>query len=283
MAVSSTLPCDDILANYPGAVLLNSGAQKVVYRLDHPVHGTTALKIGRYSTRRTLERIQREVAVLRDLSSVYFPRQFEFRLVDGQRFVILEELVQGTPLNQKLRAFPQVTQATTLVEHIVAGLSLLWAKRVVHRDIKPANLVVGAGGVPRIIDLGIARLLDLESLTYTNAPLGPCTPAYAAPECLVNLKTRIDHRADQFSLGIVYAQLLLGGAHPFDPAVVGLGDSVVHNILAGAWASARFTDARYARVRVVLAKMLGHQPYERFRRPEELREALVAVRGGAHA
>lgn len=64
--------------------------------------------------------------------------------------------------------------------------------------------------MPCIIDLGIARFLDLESLTRTISPMGPCTPIYAAPEQLTNNKALIDPRTDFFGLGIIALELYLG-------------------------------------------------------------------------
>jgi serine/threonine protein kinase len=161
------------------------------------------------------------------------------------------------------------------VRAISIGLHELWSRRVVHRDVKPDNILIrNTDGSPCIIDLGIARLLDRTSLTVSYLPQGPCTPPYAAPEQLTNRKARIDWRTDQFALGIVLAQLLLAGRHAFDPAAVGVGDSVPDNIAGGHWARDLVRAVAGHLLHDVLIKMLGPEPHQRFRTPGSLHEAL---------
>ena len=215
-----------ILGDYLDVVLLKQGGQKAAYRGRHPAYGQVVVKIGTYASLNGLKRIQREVEVLRGLSSVYYPRNIAFTTNPPNYFVIVEEYVPSTPLSYCLDQFLKPKDSLGFLKHLVTGLSVIWDKRVVHRDVKPDNILVLADATPKIIDLGIARLLDDESLTRTINAREPCTPNYAAPEQLKNRKAQIDQRADQFGLGIVFVQLALGGDHPFDPSVVGGGDSI---------------------------------------------------------
>lgn len=271
------LVVDDILAMYPGASRLGGGAQKQVWSVDDPHYGPCVLKIGAYPSPDILERISREVAVLRGLRSDRFPRCYDFQVVDDHRFFILEERIDGEPLSCRLAQYTEPAVAVRLVTVVAGGLVDLWAIRVVHRDVKPANLIIARDGQPRIIDLGIARLLDDTSLTRSHAPWGPCTPNYAAPEQLENRKNDISHRTDQFALGIILAQLLLGGTHPFEPTQVG-GPSIPENILTGRWARTA-VGTRSGEVVVVVGRMLGSQPHERYRRPQDLMAALATIGG----
>jgi serine/threonine protein kinase len=142
---------------------------------------------------------------------------------------------------------------------------------VIHRDLKPDNIIIAASTVPCIIDLGIARLVSGTSLTETVALMGPCTPIFAAPEQLTNRKADIDFRADQFALGILLYLMITGGHHPFDPKRVGSGDSIVDNILQGNYARDCLKDER---VSILIAKLLGAEPYLRFRTPDNLELAI---------
>lgn len=260
----------DILGAYPDADLLKAGGQKVVYRVTHPTFGAVALKIGQYSSPQGLERIKREVTLLKDIDSEYYPKNFDFQIVSSDRFYILEEYIDSKPLTHYNADYKTPKEVVELIIHLVLGLKLLWDRRVVHRDIKPDNVLITGNGKPKIIDLGIARLLDLESLTRTLAMRGPCTPVYAAPEQLLNRKTKIDFRADQFNLGIVTLQLLLKGDHPFDPTVVGSGVSTVENIIADNWAKSKIHGLAHSQLQVIVRKLLGHEPFQRYRNEQLL-------------
>lgn len=271
------LSYDDISAQFSIVEVLGQGGQKIVFAVEHPEYGACVLKIGVCKSKSALERIKREVETLKSITSDYYPNQFDFVIVDEQRFYILEERIIGKPLSKEITKYHTVTLSTKLIKQITKGLEILWSRNIVHRDIKPDNIIITTSGHPKIIDLGIARLTDLSSLTESLAPLGPCTPNYASPEQLTNRKHEINHRADQFCIGILYAQLLLGGAHPFDPKVVGKGQSIVDNILNGRWAKSHFNTSQLSQVGVVLSRMLDPEPYRRFRTPAALIDSINKI------
>lgn len=264
----------DILAEFPGAVELAAGGQKVVYAVDDPRHGPCVLKIGKGNSRSALERVRREVEVLQSLESEFFPKAYLLEQLPDGRFFILEERISGQPLSERIGDFADPASASALMAQVITGLRLLWDRRIVHRDVKPDNLIVSSGGQIRIIDLGIARLLDEISVTHDFAPMGPCTPIYASPEQLANRKGEINYRCDQFAIGIVYAQLLLEGRHPFDPTVTGSGDSVLANILANNWARDDVRARAGDRALKLVEKLLGREPFLRFRDTIALEQAF---------
>jgi eukaryotic-like serine/threonine-protein kinase len=267
------LRVDDILQGYANPRPLSSGGQKQVFVVDHAEAGTAVLKIGHYHSDSILDRICREVEILRSLDHPGFPRQYSFAVVEGQRFVILEEFIPGTPLSNRMRDFPRPSEAFGFLAQLLEPLALLWGRRVIHRDLKPANIIVTEDG-PRIIDLGIARVLDASSLTLSLAPFGPCTPDYASPEQLQNRKRDIDHRTDQFCLGIVTGQLLLEGLHPYESGNGAGGNSIPENILAGRWGRTALRERLSSSQFSVVEKMLGSQPYMRYRTPDVLVSAV---------
>lgn len=256
----------DILNEYQSPQLIKTGGQKVVYKVTHPTFGEAALKIGQYSSPQSLERIRREVSLLKDITSEYYPKNYDFQVVSQDRFVIIEEYIPAQPLTNCFQTYDTPKKVLELTKHLVTGLKILWDMRVVHRDMKPDNILILPNSPPKIIDLGIARLLDSESLTRTLAIKGPCTPLYAAPEQLQNRKTEINFRADQFSLGIIMFQLLFRGDHPFNPSVVGNGVSTVENILKGNWAKPNLKNLSCSYLIPLMTKMLGHEPYQRYRK-----------------
>ncbi len=263
---------DDILAHYLSPRHIGGGGQKLVFVVNDAHRGELVLKIGGYRSQQALQRAQREVSTLSGISSQYFPEQYGFEIIDDHRYAITEEYLPGVSLAAVVADFAAEPKLINLLLHLTRGLSELWRRRVVHRDVKPANILITPTG-PKIIDLGIARLLDCTSLTHSFAPIGPCTPAYASPEQLRNRKRDIDHRSDQFSLGIVSAQLAMSGTHPFDTHLIG-GDSVPENILGGRWArdniAARVSDPLLA----VVTRLLAPEPYMRYRRGKDILDSL---------
>ena len=266
----------DILTQYSDVTPLKIGGQKAVYLITHPIYGVSVLKLGTYSTPQTLERIKREVAVLRDIDSCYFPKNYDFELLPNSRFLIVEEYVDCKVLSSCMQEYTNPLKALELLKELVYGLKILWDKQIVHRDLKPDNILIVSNGMPRIIDLGIARLLKEESLTRTLALRGPATPRYAAPEQLLNYKNNIDFRTDQFNLGIITLQLMSGGAHPFDPTLVGIGDTFMDNIINARWDKSLFCDPNYSYVEPLISRLLGKEPYQRFRTYDLLINEIIA-------
>ena len=103
-------------------------------------------------------------------------------------------------------------EASRWCTQVLAGLAALHNSNVVHRDIKPENILLDAKGGIKIADFGIAKILgeDVEGamlLTQSGAKLG--TAPYMAPEQIEKPLT-VDHRADIYSLGVVFYELLTG-------------------------------------------------------------------------
>src|SRR6185503_20210534 len=88
------------------------------------------------------------------------------------------------------------------MEDLCAGAGYAHQMSVVHRDIKPANLMIDRSGRVKILDFGIARMLGIAS--NTSVMIG--TPGYMAPEQITG--DPVDHRSDQFSIGVVLYELL---------------------------------------------------------------------------
>ncbi|WP_110513778.1 serine/threonine protein kinase [Herpetosiphon llansteffanensis] len=271
---------EDILYKYPSAQLLLKGGQKQVYLIDYQGPGKAVLKVGAYDEPVEIERIMREVEVLRDIESKYYPKNYEFNEETNKRFVIIEEYIESTSLTQNIKNYTDIPKAVHLMIDIITGLQELWKRNIVHRDVKPDNILITPNGDARIIDLGIARLLDRNTLTKLGLN-GPGTEQYAAPEQLRYIeygKALIGHRTDQFNLGIILAQLLLNGYHPFHPDVVGTAKgnlgSIAANIDACIWQKEFFDRQEMSTVKPVLEKMLARHPHKRYRTPEKLIEAL---------
>ena len=271
--VLKEVDCTDILSQYLNPILLSKGGQRVVYRVNHPTFGQVVLKIGNYRSSIVpdgwdIERIEREIGILQQIDSEYYPKNYQFEKLPDGRYIIIEEFIDSTPFMRCMDRFQNPASALILIKSLVAGLTIIWDKNIVHRDLKPDNILITSAGLPKIIDLGIARSLDSTTITQHLAA-GPCTPCYAAPELLHYDKKLIDKRTDQYNLGIILVQLLLKSTHPFDPTLVG-GISIPYNILSDNWYRDAFKKSDLSPIFPIASKLLGFQQYQRFRSQEKL-------------
>lgn len=131
----------------------------------------------------------------------------------GYQYMTME-FVEGVPLNQLIvpGAPMKVETVLDIVRQIADALDHAHQQEVVHRDIKPPNVLVKPDGRVKIADFGIARVAS-QTLTLQGTTLG--TPAYMAPEQIRGSK--VDGRADQYSLAVLAYQMLCG-QRPFEAA-----------------------------------------------------------------
>jgi serine/threonine protein kinase len=166
------------------------------------------------------ERFTREAQALAKLNHPHIVTLYEFGQADGL-FYFLMEFVDGINLRQLLhssRLAPQ--EALAIVPQICEALQYAHERGIVHRDIKPENILLSKEGQVKIADFGVAKIVAQSlgnrgdkapassgELTEAGSVLG--TPQYMAPEQIKN-SAEVDHRADIYSLGVVFYQMLTG-------------------------------------------------------------------------
>ncbi len=157
-----------------------------------------------------VERFYREARALAKLSHPNIVAVHEFGQVNGLPFFIME-FVDGMNLRQLEKAGGLAPwEALQIVPQICEALQFAHDENIVHRDIKPENILVDKKGRVKIADFGIAKILGRErdvAITETGGAIG--TPHYMAPEQMEK-PTTVDHRADIFSLGVVFYEMLTG-------------------------------------------------------------------------
>jgi uncharacterized protein (TIGR03435 family) len=168
------------------------------------------------------ERFTREARAPAQLNHPHIVTLYEFGQTDGL-FYFLMEFVDGINLGQLLgtsRIAPK--EAPAIVPQICDALQFAHERGIVHRDIKPENILVSKEGWVKIADFGVAKIVAQDrgetsaentssspsgELTEAGSVLG--TPQYMAPEQVAH-PLEVDHRADIYSLGVVFYQMLTG-------------------------------------------------------------------------
>ena len=198
--------------------LVGQGGMGAVYKARQPkLDRIVALKI-LSSERETgisdaefAERFQREARALARLNHPDIVAVYDFGQAGGFHYLLME-FVDGLTLRQLLRTRKlSPEEALTIVPKICEALQFAHEHGIVHRDIKPENILLDKSGRVKIADFGIAKIVgataEKNALTGAKDVLG--TPHYMAPEQLEKPAT-VDHRADIFSLGVVFYEMLTG-------------------------------------------------------------------------
>ena len=217
--IAFTPPTPEELApNFPQLEileLLGKGGMGAVYKARQPsLDRLVAVKVlppevgadGSFS-----ERFTREARALAKLNHQNIVAVYDFGRAKDLYYFIME-YVDGVTLRHLVDTGElQPTEALSIVPQICDALQFAHDEGVVHRDIKPDNIILDSKGRVKVADFGLAKLLDRVpadvSLTGTNQVMG--TPHYMAPEQMQGSRD-VDHRADIYSLGVVFYEMLTG-------------------------------------------------------------------------
>ena len=193
--------------------LLGRGGMGAVYEAvrEDDFEQRVALKLvlaGRNHPR-TLQLFQNERQILARLEHPNIARLLDGGADQQGRPYFAMELIEGEPIDSYCdRNRLSVFQRLELVLHLCDALQKAHRNLVVHRDIKPGNVLVDATGAPKLLDFGIAKLIEPEATLATQSGSQPMTLFYASPEQLSN--EPITPASDLYSLGVVLYRLLTG-------------------------------------------------------------------------
>ena len=203
---------------------LDRGGMGVVYlavRDDGVYRQTVAIKVLRHGlgSAGLVARFRAERQILARLEHPNIARLLDGGTTgDGRPFLVMEHVV-GQPIDAFCRQHGFDTDARIrLFQKVCAAVQFAHRHLIVHRDLKPGNVLVTPDGEPKLLDFGIAKLLDPQFLDHTVAhtrtgAFGPMTPAYASPEQARGHE--ITTSSDVYSLGVVLYELLTGH-RPYD-------------------------------------------------------------------
>src|SRR3954466_3944022 len=157
------------------------------------------------------DRFRREMSLTRGLDHPGIVRVFDLHEHDGRPLFSME-LLQGRTLHERIVQEGPIpaAEARQIAVAMCEALRAAHGSGVGHRDLKPHNVfLTGTGGL-KLLDFGLARLAGQSRVTNSSAVMG--TPGYIAPELLSG--QRADARADLYSLGVTYFEML-SGRKPF--------------------------------------------------------------------
>lgn len=199
-----------IIDNYKLEELLGRGQFGSVYRCEKDGN-IYAMKIfsSDFVFYEFADRIPREIEALKTIDSKYVVKYISNgSFIDNSTkyFYVVMDYVDGRDLESILKEVSfSVEEALLIFKYILNGIDAIHKAKLIHRDLKPANIYLLSDGNIKILDFGLAKLINFTSITNTGARIG--TPLYMSPEQIRDSKN-IDFRSDYYSLGVILFELL---------------------------------------------------------------------------
>lgn len=279
-----------VLGNYRVLERLGEGGMGTVYKAQHRlICRIVALKVlrkDRLAKAAALKRFEREIKASAQLAHPNIVTAYDAGQVGDTHFFTME-YVQGTDLGKlcKEQGPLPVADCCDYIRQAALGLQHAFERGMVHRDIKPSNLLLSTSdSVVKILDLGLARIAEgddpdtTNNLTQAGKVVG--TIDYLAPEQAIN-SHRVDIRADLYSLGCTFYELLSGRV-PFRRG------SPMEKLARHRWEEPRALEKLRpeipAPVVAVIRRLMAKKPEDRFQTPADLASTLEQLGGsGSHS
>jgi serine/threonine protein kinase len=195
---------------------IGAGGMGTVYlatRDDDQFQKQVAVKVVKrgMDTEDVLRRFREERQILAGLEHPFIARLIDGGSTQGGQPYLVMELVEGEPIHEYCQSRRLKTEdRCRLFLKVCEAVEYAHSRLVVHRDLKPANIVVTADGAPKLLDFGLAKILDPGGEGGLTAMPGgrPYTPGYASPEQIRG--EPLTTATDLYSLGVVLHELLTG-------------------------------------------------------------------------
>jgi serine/threonine protein kinase/tetratricopeptide (TPR) repeat protein len=274
------------LRNYKILEKLGVGGQGTVYKAtDGKLGRTVVVKVlppELTAREANLRRFEREARLASSLDHPNICTIFDLDEVEGVHFIAMQ-YVEGKNVRQLVNGHPLELKSTLLIAiQVTDALAAAHARDIIHRDIKSGNVMVTPSGSVKILDFGLAKLLDdtddssrstihRTDLTEVGVPYGTAT--YAAPEQARG--DRVDKRADIFSTGVLLYEMLTG-TWPFrGKTTIDVRHAVLHD--APVPVAQLRKEPIPERLQQILDRCLAKEPRDRYQKIDELRDDLRKV------
>ncbi|MGH9662264.1 MAG: protein kinase domain-containing protein [Bryobacteraceae bacterium] len=268
------------LSHYRIEEKLGEGGMGVVYRAqDLSLSRAVAIKFlsSQVADAERRRRFQQEAQTASSLNHPHILTVLEAGTTgEGEQYLVTEFIDGGSLREWSRREQPTIRQIADLLAGVAGGLAAAHEAGIVHRDIKPENILVSRQGYAKIVDFGLAKVLDApdpESMTV-SAAVGPTgagvvlgTMAYMSPEQAA--ARPLDARSDIFSFGVVLYELV-AGKRPFGGKT---GIDLLHAVLNQA-APPLAPEVPHT-MRTLIEKAMEKDPAERY---QSMREVAVDLR-----
>jgi eukaryotic-like serine/threonine-protein kinase len=224
-----TLAAGTKLGRYEIISQIGAGGMGEVYLAeDTSLHRKVALKVlpAELATQQDrMRRFKQEATSAASLNHPNIAHIYEIDESDGTNFIAME-YVAGTTLREKIRhERDDLEKLLRVLQHVAEGLAKAHAAGIVHRDLKPDNVMISHDGHAKILDFGLAKLIETQSSIQSTEPgsevptiiqqhsipgliLG--TMGYMSPEQAQGKTSEIDHRSDIFSFGCILFEAVTG-------------------------------------------------------------------------
>jgi serine/threonine protein kinase len=255
--------------------VVGRGGMGVVYKaMDTGLEKIVALKMmdpNLAQDEAFLKRFRSEAKALAKLENPHIVNIYALRETEYGLFIVME-YVDGLTLADKISQSGPIPwrKAILIFQQLLRGLGHAHQAGVLHRDIKPRNVLITADDTVKIMDFGLAKILQASDVTVTQTRAG--TLFYMSPEQVKGL-SKIDHRSDLYSLGMSFYEILTGTV-PFDKEAPDL--KILETIVKGELPPPTNYNSEIPKdLSTIIMKSLEDKPANRFETAEKLSEALT--------
>lgn len=222
------------LGHYRILEKIGAGGMGVVYRArDEQLQREVAIKVlttGTLSDDSARRHFRKEALALAKLNHPNIGAVYEFGTQDGVDFLVMEYVPGKTLADQLVGGTLPEKDVISLGIQIASALEEAHERGIVHRDLKPANIAITAKGSVKVLDFGLAKLLQTEgegpTEVWVESQAGAGTLPYMPPEQLKG--ERVDARADIYTIGAVLYEMATGRRAFRDGIITRLVDAILH-------------------------------------------------------
>ena len=203
-----------VIQNYKIESILGEGGMGIVYLASHTLlnrkAAIKALSPLLAANNDLKMRFYKEASTMSNLKHPNIVTLYDYIEDMGNLYLVME-YIDGVPLDKYVKNYGKPLPEDKIIHffsQILDAFEYAHSKKVIHRDIKPANIIISNDDTVKILDFGIAKLLDetSEKLTQTGSKVGTVT--FMSPEQVKALP--VDNRSDIYSLGVAMYQIATG-------------------------------------------------------------------------